>query len=140
MYNCFYVIFITKKLVAIWFTPKHNFFTLLYATFWSSRKSWLLITIFAIHSPFLLPCCFRREEKREKITKVEVNSHAFLFDPNLIIRVPCCMRHSWLRPQNQSNKTVMLIFSFFYKKFMIKQKGMTFDHDFVYSFPFSLPS
>jgi len=31
--------------------------------FWSSRKVWLKITIFAIHSPFLLPPFFRREEK-----------------------------------------------------------------------------
>ena len=31
-----------------------------------SRKAWLLITIFAIHSPFLLNSFFRREEKRGK--------------------------------------------------------------------------
>ena len=32
----------------------------------SSRKAWLKITIFAIHSPFLLPSFFMREEKRGK--------------------------------------------------------------------------
>ena len=31
---------------------------------WSSRKVWLLITFFAIHSPFVLPYFFRMEEKR----------------------------------------------------------------------------
>ena len=30
-----------------------------------SRKAWLKITIFAIHSPFLLPSFFRRERKGE---------------------------------------------------------------------------
>ena len=53
---------------------------------WSSRKAWLFITIFAIHSSFLLPSFFRREEKREKIiTKVVVKSHAFLLDRLLSI-------------------------------------------------------
>ena len=52
----------------------------------SSRKAWLLITIFAIYSPFLLPSFFRREEKREKIiTKVVVKRHAFLLDHLLSI-------------------------------------------------------
>ena len=38
------------------------------------------ITIFAIHSPFLLPSFFRREEKRGKMTKVVTLIHAFLLD------------------------------------------------------------
>ena len=42
------------------------------------RKAWLLVTIFAIHSPLLLPSFFRREEKGG--TKVMVKSHAFLLD------------------------------------------------------------
>jgi hypothetical protein len=42
-----------------------------------------LITIFAIHSPFILLSLFRREEreKGKRITKVVVKSHAFLLDP-----------------------------------------------------------
>ena len=31
----------------------------------SGRKAWLKITIFAIHSPFLLPSFFRREKKSQ---------------------------------------------------------------------------
>ena len=31
---------------------------------WSSRKAFLLITIFAIHYPFLLPSFFMRDEKK----------------------------------------------------------------------------
>ena len=46
----------------------------------SSRKAWLLIIIFAIHSPFLLPSFLWRKRKEEKTTKVVVKSHAFLLD------------------------------------------------------------
>jgi hypothetical protein len=41
--------------------------------------------MFAIHSPFLLPSFFRREEKREKMTDGVVKSHAFLLDRNLLV-------------------------------------------------------
>ena len=33
---------------------------------WSSRKAWLKITMFAIHSPFLLPSFLRGKRKGEK--------------------------------------------------------------------------
>ena len=49
----------------LWFINSHTQNTK-WHNLWSSRKAWLLITIFANHSPFLLPPFFRREEKRGK--------------------------------------------------------------------------
>ena len=53
----------------------------------SSRKAWLRITLFAIHSPFLLPSFFKREEKKGNNNQ----NHDFksclsarsLFDPHI---------------------------------------------------------
>ena len=64
----------------------------------SSRKAWLLITIFAIHSTFLLPSFFGGKRKGEKITKVVVKSHAFLLDPiNQLMGVYIPLRRAMAR-------------------------------------------
>ena len=55
--------------------------------FRSSRKARLFITIFAIHSFFLLPSFFRGE-KGKRITKVVVKSHAFLLDLHFMKKSP----------------------------------------------------
>ena len=47
---------------------------------WSSRKAWILITIFAIHSPFLLPSFLGGWEKGKRMTKLVIKSHDFLLD------------------------------------------------------------
>lgn len=50
--------------------------------FRSSRKTCLLITIFATHSSFLRPSFFKEDREKGKIiTKVVVKRHAFLLDP-----------------------------------------------------------
>ena len=55
--------------------------TLLSNTFFrSSRKAWLKITIFAIHSPILLPTFLWGKRKGKRITKVVILSHACLLD------------------------------------------------------------
>jgi hypothetical protein len=42
-----------------------------------------MITIFAIHSPFLLPSFLGWKRKGKRIPKVVVKIHAFLLDPKL---------------------------------------------------------
>ena len=63
-----------------------------YRTFRSSRKAWLLIPNFALHSSFLLSFFKEAREKGKIITKLVVKIYAFLnywtfsFIPTCIIR------------------------------------------------------
>ena len=58
----------------------------------SSRKAWLKITIFVLHSPFLLPSFLGGKRKGKKITKVVVKSHAF-----------CSIRSKMIKMDNLKN-------------------------------------